>query len=360
MKIMFLAAGNSIHTIRWVNTLAKRGHDVFLVFLANQKPELDLISEEVKQYQLKFGGSISYYTNALELRKIINKIKPDIVNAHYASGYGTLARMARVHPLVLSVWGSDVYDFPYKNYFSMNLVKKNLNYANEIASTSIAMSKQVEKLLGTDDRQITVTPFGVDVSVFDKFLKNTKEEIITIGIIKTLAPKYGILDLIEAFKLLKERNLSVNIQLLIYGDGPEKTEQQNLINKNKLNDSIFIMGRIANTEVPRVLKTFDIFCVTSVLNSESFGVSAVEAMAAKLPVVATNVDGFMEVVDDGVTGIIVNKKDPLSIANGLEQLIMNPDIRNRMGRAGYDKVIKEYKWSENVSVMDQLYHKITD
>lgn len=358
MKIMFLAAGNSIHTIRWVNTLAKRGHDVFLVFLANQKPELDLISEEVKQYQLKFGGSISYYTNVFELRKIINKVKPDIVNAHYASGYGTLARVARVRPLVLSVWGSDVYDFPYKNYFSMNLVKKNLNYANEIASTSIAMSKQVEKLLGTDDLQIAITPFGVDVSVFDKVLKNTKEEIITIGIIKTLAPKYGILDLIKAFKLLKERNLSVSIQLLIYGDGPEKTEQQKIINKNKLNDSIFLMGRIANAEVPRILKTFDVFCVTS--HNESFGVAAVEAMAAKLPVVATNVDGFMEVVDDGVTGIIVNKKDPLSIANGLEQLIMNADIRNRMGRAGYDKVIKEYKWSDNVSVMEQLYHKITD
>ncbi|MDT1958275.1 glycosyltransferase [Carnobacterium divergens] len=360
MKIMFLAAGNSIHTIRWVNTLARRDHDVYLVFLANQKPELDLISEEVKQYQLKFGGNVSYYTNALELRKIVNKVKPDIVNAHYASGYGTLARMARVRPLVLSVWGSDVYDFPYKNSFSMNLVKKNLNYANEIASTSIAMSKQVEKLLGTDDRQITITPFGVDLSAFDQVSKNTKKEIITIGIIKTLAPKYGILDLIKAFKLLKKRNLPFDIQLLIYGDGPEKMEQQNLINQNQLNNSVFLMGRIANTEVPRVLKTFDIFCVTSVLNSESFGVSAVEAMAASLPVVATNVDGFMEVVDDGVTGIIVKKKDAVSIANGLEKLILDANLRNTMGKAGYERVIKEYKWFDNVNVMERLYRKVID
>ena len=60
-----------------------------------------------------------YYLNAPLLQRLAEKIKPDVVNAHYASGYGTLMRRAKLKNTVLSVWGSDVYDFPYKNRLFM-------------------------------------------------------------------------------------------------------------------------------------------------------------------------------------------------------------------------------------------------
>ena len=112
MKIMFVSAANSTHTVRWVNALAERGHEVYLVSNRGHEPKEDALNSRVKLYLMKHSGGKGYYLNAGELRKIAKRINPDVINVHYASGYGTLARKARLPKYILSVWGSDVYDFP--------------------------------------------------------------------------------------------------------------------------------------------------------------------------------------------------------------------------------------------------------
>jgi hypothetical protein len=90
VKITYLAAGHSIHTVRWVNALADRGHDVDLLTL---QPVLTLfpVSPRVSVRVLPIGPPVGYYLNAPLVRRILRSRKPDIVHAHYASGYGTLA-----------------------------------------------------------------------------------------------------------------------------------------------------------------------------------------------------------------------------------------------------------------------------
>lgn len=356
MKIMYLAAGNSIHTVRWVNELSYRNHEVHLVLLPDQTPTYDAISEDVRIHELKYGGRKGYYLNAFELRKIIKKISPDIINAHYASGYGTLGRISNAHSLVLSVWGSDVYDFPYKNYLSKYIVKKNLRYADKIASTSIAMANQVRKLLNDDKLDIAVTPFGVNLDNFYERNFSSTHQKIKIGIIKTLAPKYGITDLIKAMAILKEK--VENIELEIYGDGPQREDLEQLIIKLGLTEDVFLKGKIPNNLVPKVLATFDIFCVSSY--SESFGVAVVEAMAASLPVVATDADGFLEVVKDNETGLIAKRNSPEDLSSKLQVLVENPELRKVMGIEGRKRASELYDWQKNVTTMEELYQSILD
>src|SRR5690606_4929712 len=146
-----------------------------------------------------------YYLNAPFLRYIYQKTSPDVVNAHYASGYGTLARIAGVKCLLLSAWGSDVYDFPRISKRRFNIVKKNIFYADAIASTSKSMAKHVEESFNYP-RKCFITPFGIDVGFFkpNEIVKTNSRKVV-IGTVKTLSNKYGIDTLIEAFSRVKKK-----------------------------------------------------------------------------------------------------------------------------------------------------------
>ncbi|MBE0472061.1 MAG: glycosyltransferase family 4 protein, partial [Methyloprofundus sp.] len=109
MKILLLAGANCIHTARWANGLVSRGLEVHLVSAHENAHELD---SRVNLHILKNKAPFGYFTAVFEVRKLIKQIQLGLVNAHYAKGYGLLARLVGFKPTLLSVWGSDVYDFP--------------------------------------------------------------------------------------------------------------------------------------------------------------------------------------------------------------------------------------------------------
>lgn len=366
LKVLFISAANCIHTIRWVNALSEY-FEIHLVYCNGHNVTLNKPNSEIILHELKYKAPIGYYTNSMQLKKLYNEIKPDIVNVHYATGYCTLARIAKIPLGLLSVWGSDVYDFPNESKIKRKILEKNVKYAKNIASTSNIMANELKKQFPKLEKNIYITPFGVDTSKFIKFnqqRENNNKEIY-IGNVKTLKEKYGIRYAILAIKELKDdlareqkNDLSNYIKMKIYGDGEEKESLQNLINENNLKDSVFLMGAIPNEQVPKALNGLDIFCATSILNSESFGVAVVEAMACELPVIATNVDGFCEVMDNEKTGYVVNKKDVKDIAAGLKKLVLDSESRKRMGKEGRKRVEQLYDWESNVKTMSNIYMKV--
>ena len=277
---------------------------------------------------------------------------------------GTLTRISKVKPVLLSIWGSDVYSFPDKSKMNAKIFKKNILNATCITSTSNAMSEELKRKVDVKDIPIFITPFGVDIEKFNVKEKKEKEEFI-IGNVKTLEPKYGIEYAILAVKKLKEKlvkdneeKLANSIKLYIYGEGKLRGELEKLIRVNNLQETAFLKGRIPNDEVPIALNNMDVFCITS--NSESFGVSVVEAMACEVPVIATKVDGFMEVMEDGKTGILVEKKNVEEITQALEKLLKNSLDRKEYGKNGRERVIKYYNWKNNVETMENIYINIVE
>ena len=357
MRVLFLAPANSIHTVRWVNALSEKNCKVCLISLPNHVMSEDKIAPNVQVLYLPFSVNKGYYLNAPFVKKIVCRFCPDVINAHYASGYGTLARIAQMPHLILSVWGSDVYSFPYESEIKMCIIKKNLRYAEKIASTSLSMSYQVQKLIGK--RDISITPFGIDINVFKKKPAKKKEkQEFTIGIVKTLSYNYGIDYVIKAFKIFDEKLSSHDIkrQLYIYGEGEEKSALIQLCMDLNLSDKIKFFGKIENDKVPEALNEMDLVCFGSRL--ESFGVSAVEAMACELPVIATDAEGFKEVLEPGVTGYIVHQDAPEEMAMYIMKLFYEPEQRKKMGREGRKRVVKYYNWEENVRKMIELYNSI--
>lgn len=352
MKVAMLAAGSSIHTARWANGLCRRGHEVSLVTMHAPKERLDF---GVEVHQLRFCNSAGYVLNAPELIWLLARIQPDIVHAHYASGYGTLARLSGFHPLVVSVWGSDVFDFPFEAKWKRRLLKKNLHAADRIASTSKVMKEQVERLI-SPKAAIAVTPFGVDTEMFSP-RPQRKPGTITIGTVKSMAPKYGIETLIRAFHVVVSRG-GDDLRLVLVGSGPQEGYLKNLTHELGIESKCHFVGPVSHAEVPGWLNTFDMYCALSTSESESFGVAVIEASACGLPVVVSDVGGLPEVVVDTVTGFVVPRESPLEAADKIEALIRDSELRARLGDAGRQHVLDSYSWEHCLDLMESLYNEV--
>ena len=102
----------------------------------------------------------------------------------------------------------------------------------------------------------------------------------------------------------------------------------------------------------------DIYVALSTLDSESFGVAIIEASACEKPVVVSNAGGLPEVVEDGVTGIIVPKHDEVSAANAIEKLLLDEELRIQMGQNGRKRVKELFDWNHNVAQMIDIYQRM--
>ena len=123
MKILIVADGGNIHTKRWAAALADAGVETVVFSLTPAETGFysgkGVILHVFDLFSYKQGGkkpflkAIARHSKAVrELKRLIKKEKPDIVHAHYATSYGLVAALAGFHPLIISVWGSDVYEFP--------------------------------------------------------------------------------------------------------------------------------------------------------------------------------------------------------------------------------------------------------
>jgi len=357
MKICLLGNAASIHLVRWANGLSSLGHEVYL--LSADRPGIHQIDQKVNLFVLPFRPPLGYYLNSLNARRILNQIKPDILNTHYASGYGTLSRLIDFHPTLLSVWGDDVFEVPYRNRHMLRLIQKNLQKADRIASTSRVMKLQVEKLY-CPAKEIFVTPFGVDLRTFYPKKKEESPKIV-IGIIKTIDDKYGQIYLVQSFRLLLDRlesegkgDIAHILRLHIIGGGPKIKLIRQLVYKLELASCTWIPGEISHSAVPDYLNQFEIACFPSTVMGESFGVSVIEASACEIPVVASNIGGLPEVVVDNQTGFLVEPKNVQVLAEKLYQLVLNQNLRERMGKAGRKFVSKNYEWDENLRRMGKF------
>jgi glycosyltransferase involved in cell wall biosynthesis len=297
-------------------------------------------------------SKISILLSLPKLKRAIKNFKPDIIHAHYATSYGLLGALSGFKPLIISVWGSDVYRFPNISILHKLLIKFNLFRATEILSTSNAMATEVKKYT---NKKIEITPFGVDIDLFKKKLKPQNNTFI-IGNVKTLSKNYGIDVLIESFKIVVEKNPGLKLKLQIIGEGSDK-EKLKVLSKNLgIDEKVDFLGKIENSLLPDYYNNFDI--AVSLSHSESFGVVAIEAMACECPVVVSNADGFTEVVENNKTGFIVPKNNAQAAATTIQKYIDNKELIGKFGKNGRKRVEKYYNWNDNVIKMIEIYSKL--
>ncbi len=360
IKIFLLADINSIHTIRWAKALANRKIEIFLLGLGQlNHQEFEGVEhltvqslQQLVNYKHQALSKVQYLKALPLIKKSIRAFKPDILHAHYATSYGLLGALSGFRPFILSVWGSDVYEFPKTSFLHKQLFRYNLSKADKILSTSEAMAK--ETALYTN-KAIEVTPFGIDTNVLkvQKGKSLFKPDDIVIGTVKSLEPVYGIDRLIDAFYKLVQKHPKLPLKLMIVGSGSLEDMLKQQVKGLGIQDQTTFISHVPYSEIVDYYNMLNVFVALS--RSESFGVSVIEAGACELPVVVSDVGGLPEVVEDQVTGFVVDAEDNQKVESAIEKLVLNQDLRKQMGNNARQSVLKRYNWQDNVSQMIEIY-----
>lgn len=328
---------------------------------------------EMRRSILPFNDIIAYF----KIKKIIREFKPDIVHTH-ASKSGAIGRLAAKScnvPLIVHTFHGNVFH-SYFNGFLTSLIIRIERFLAKRTDAIVAISDSQRKEL-TDVYKIAppekiftiplgfnLEKFSVDQDAKKELFKNKygfdKNDIV-VGIIGRLVPVKNHEMFLEVAALIKAHS-NKNIRFVIIGDG----ESRPLIEKKaaalNLSYSYFVTNPKAKTdilvtswetEIDEALAGIDIIVLTS--HNEGTPVSLIEAQAAHKPVVSTNVGGIEDIVQHGETGFITEAGDTAAFAQHIQTLIDAPQLREQMGKKGYENVIKRYSKQRLITDMKHLY-----
>ncbi len=349
-KIAILGYASSSHTIRWANAMQQKGCDITVISCCGEP--IDGIETII--FGKSPGSSRDCFKYLRSVRIKLRKLKPDLIHAFQATGYGHWGASRDACPKLLTAMGSDIVITGRKSLWHKWYIGSAVKKYNFYTTPSLFLKKTMNQLFKATDGRTQVIPFGVDIP--DLFKKHQTNDSIRLVYMKNLKRVYGPDLLIEAMVILKEKKISATLD--IYGFGREEKRLKETVSRSGLNSLVNFMGFISHDEVMNRYLDYDIMVMPS--RSESFGVAAVEASAVGLPVVAADVGGISEVVLNEKTGILVPPEDPKSLAGAIMRLASDAELRNRMGTAGRKHVMENLRWEENVRQMAKLYNRLID
>ncbi len=359
MRICFIGPANSTHIIKWCNWFYNEGHEVHLITFVPgiiKGTKIHLINLNVNSNGSEIG-KLKYLTTGRRIKLLVKKIQPDIVSAHYATSYGVAVALSGIKKYVLSVWGSDIYDFPKKTPIHRALLKYSLWKAPYLFSTSNAMAREASKYT---KKLFEITPFGVDMELFNpnKRTRPHDQSPFIIGTVKALSDLYGIDFILKAVSLIRKENNDIDLRVRISGDGPDSEKYMKMAKELDISDITEFLGRISQSQAASEWANMDVAIIPSVLY-ESFGVAAVEAQACETPVIISDVDGLKETTLPEKSSIVVEKKNEREIANAIISLFHNPELRIEMGKNGRRFVYDNFEIQKTFEKIEKLLESIS-
>lgn len=182
-------------------------------------------------------------------------------------------------------------------------------------------------------------------------LRLTPEEPV-VGIVGRLVPFKGHRTFLDAAALLRKKQPET--RYLIVGDGPLRASLEEYARSLHLTDRCLFTGH--RDDIPDLLSTMDVFVLSSLF--EHFGRVVIEALAMKLPVVATEAGGIPEIIRSGENGLLVTPEDPRALADAVLTLLENPALRERLTQAGYRTVTERFPLVRHAREMEKCYRAL--
>jgi len=309
----------------------------------------------VKTHNSIFSISDTY----LGYRKI--KERPDLVHVQFSHlnhlGQAEFISEKFKCPFTITFRALDLYEKASQKLIMTKSQK--VDKASRIITISEYNSKVIRKRFGRDPE---VIHSAIDPEKFKPGDEKRKSEpgmrIIYVG---RFVEKKGIEYLFQACQIMKRKGKDFEIVLI--GDGPLLKTYHRLSRKLDMEDKVLFKKVMPQEEIIEELKRSDIFVLPSVITKSGdrdiLPNSLKEAMAMEIPVITTNISGIEELVEDDVSGLLVSPEDPMAIARALERLMTDPGLRERMGKEGRIKVIKEFNVHVEAKKLIEVFRYVT-
>lgn len=305
-----------------------------------------------------FVGGLGIFPKAVRFAYEMERQGVAHVHAHFATHPAVAAliihRLTGI-PFSFTAHGSDLH-----------VDRRMLDRKTEAAAFAVTVSSYNKEVMVREcgervRNKIHIIHCGVDLEVFSAARRAHCEpgsfRIICVGSFEEVK---GHRYLIEACSLLRERN--VDFQCELVGDGPLRQRLEGQVLRVGLADRVHFLGRLSRRQVVGRLAEADVAVLASVPTRsgkrEGIPVALMEAMASALPVIASDLSGIPELVEDRRTGILVAPGDSRGLAEALELLAGDQDLRTRLGLAGREKVAMEFDLRRNAGILLQRIHEV--
>lgn len=366
MKLLYIADAGAIHTQRWVKYFADKGHEVHLV---SHRSFGDSNIENVELHLLQvYPLPIKLLVHTTFIKRLINRIKPDILHVHYIDINAFIAALTGFRPLVLSAWGSDVLTTP-KNSMSITfMVKFALKRANVTTTTAEFMGDYLVNEFGLPKSKIIRIPWGIDLKIFHRGYEPETEKLrASLKIDKTspviisnrsMAPQYRIQSIVESIPSILHKHPDA-IFVFLRGSGSDKFENEIKTRAEELGISAstrFVPRFLTPREMAIYLNMSD--ALISIPKSDQFAGCILEGMVCGAIPIVGQLEVYHQFLTDGENALFVDAKDPQKIAEGIIHSIEHPELRRKFHEINRKIVEEKEDWDKNAPKMEELYNEL--
>jgi glycosyltransferase involved in cell wall biosynthesis len=354
LRIAYLSIGGHIHTERWLGYFVARGHEVHL--LTVQPAPIP----GVTVHDLRTGvpwKPLHYAVGLARIRRVLRRIEPDLLHTHFLTGYGYWGAFSGFHPLILTVWGDDVYLTPHESFLKGRLARRVLKTADLITGDSHDILDHAIAI-GADPTKCHVILWGVDLDRFRPGVPgDVRERLgipaaapVVISIRSFTQPYYNIDVIVAAVPRILD--VRPETHFIFAGNEGDDAGFRRLAGELGIDERAHFVGRIPHDELPAYLAASDVF--VSVPSVDATAVSLLEAMACGTAVVVSGLASALEWVEEDESGLVVRPRDADGLVAAVLQLIGSPDQRARLGSRALEIVRARADHTAQMARMEEL------
>ncbi len=355
MRICFLADSESIHTKRWCAHFHALGHEIHLISLKNSPIEnvhfyhLDAGDISVK------GGNKKVLFQGGKVRRLIKKIKPDILHAHYATSYGWLGARSGFHPFLVTALGTDVLISPIHSSLYRKMVRYIFKKADAITLMADHMKKVILDYDLGDLNKFSVVPFGIDTNIFNAKNRNVTSESFIITSTRNFEDVYNIPHLLKSVSKLKDKIPGIKLNLI--GDGSKRKMVETMVEELDLKSITTFYGKVQQSKIAEVLKDSHLF--VSVSLSDGNNISLNEAMACGSICVASDIPANTQWITDKENGFLVKTNDVETLSDVILKVYQDYDTIFLKSFSVNQSIIDEKAdWNKNMKLVETKYNEL--
>ncbi|HEY7756190.1 MAG TPA: glycosyltransferase family 4 protein [Actinomycetota bacterium] len=351
-----MPGGVQVHVRQLAGALEARGHEVLVVAPARSSSRPSTSVRIVgRAVPVPYGGTVApicfSWRSFRRIRRLVEVFEPDVVHVHepLAPSTSMLTTFATTAPVVATF-----HAFAERSRL-MELAAPVLRTVHRRIAAPVAVSQAAADFLSRSIRgAIEIVPNGVDVERFAEPgppAPGLPEGRIVLWVHR-LDPQKGFPVVVRAFaRVAAELD---DVQLVVVGDGRDRDAVGMLSEEDRRR--VVMVGAVPHDDLPPYHAAADAF-VAPATGQESFGIVLVEAMAAGLPLVATDIAGYREVVRDGVEGLLVPPNDVEALAASLRRVLGDADLASALGRAGRERA-RAFSWDVVTPRLEAIYERV--